>query len=218
MSDSKDTNTLKATFSANLNHYLEVADMNIADLAAALSIPFSTVADWVHGRKYPRMDKVQAIADYFGILKSDLTEERSPLPPNAIPIDLSKFRRIPILGRISAGLPLYAEEHIEGYTITDLNGGAEYFGLRVHGDSMNALRINEGDIIIARRQEEVEQGEIAVVLVDEQDATVKRFYSSDTTVTLMPQSTNPEHKPQMYDLSKTLVRVLGKVVKVEFIV
>lgn len=55
--------------------------MNTADLAAALSVPFSTVADWVHGRKYPRMDKVQAIADYFGILKSDLTEDRDlPAP------------------------------------------------------------------------------------------------------------------------------------------
>lgn len=215
MSGSKDTNALKATFSANLNHYLKNANMNTADLAAALSIPFSTVADWVHGRKYPRMDKVQAIADYFGILKSDLTEDENPLPSNAVPIDLSSYHRIPILGRISAGLPLYAEEHIEGYTLTDLNGGAEYFGLRVHGDSMNALRINEGDIIIVRRQEEVEQGEIAVVLVDEEDATVKRFYSSDTTVTLMPQSTNPEHKPQMYDLRKTSIRVLGKVVKLE---
>lgn len=192
--------------------------MNTADLAAALSVPFSTVADWVHGRKYPRMDKVQAIADYFGILKSDLTEDGNPLPTNAFSIDLSSCHRIPILGRISAGLPLYAEEHIEGYTLTDLNGGAEYFGLRVSGDSMNALRINEGDIIIVRRQEEVEQGEVAVVLVDGEDATVKRFYSSDTTVTLMPQSTNPEHKPQMYDLSKTPIRVLGKVVEVKFLV
>ena len=111
---------------------------------------------------------------------------------------------------------MYADEHIEGYTITDLNGGAEYFDLRIHRDSMNALRINEGDIIIVRRQENVEQGEIAVVLVDEEDSTVKRFYSSDTTVTLMPQSANPKHKPQMYDLNRTVIRVLGKVVKVEF--
>ncbi len=140
------------------------------------------------------------------------------LLPDAYPIDISNYHRIPILGRISAGLPLYAEEHIEGYTLTDLNGGAEYFGLRVSGDSMNALRINEGDVIIVRRQEEVEQGEVAVVLVDGEDATVKRFYSSDTTVTLMPQSTNPEHKPQMYDLSKTPIRVLGKVVEVKFLV
>lgn len=218
MSGSKDTTALKTTFSANLNHYLKNADMNTADLAAALSIPFSTVADWVHGRKYPRMDKVQAIADYFGILKSDLTEDRNPLPLGATPIDISSYHRIPILGRISAGLPLYADEHIDGYTLTDLNGGAEYFGLRVCGDSMNALRINDGDIIIVRRQEEVEQGEVAVVLVNEEDATVKRFYSSDTTVTLMPQSTNPEHIPQIYDISKTEIRVLGKVVKVEFLI
>lgn len=218
MSGSKDTTALKATFSSNLNYYIKSANMNTADLAAALSVPFSTVADWVHGRKYPRMDKVQAIADYFGILKSDLTEERSSLLPNAVPIDLSTYHRIPILGRISAGLPLYADEHIEGYTLTDLNGGAEYFGLRVQGDSMNALRINDGDIIIVRRQEEVEQGEVAVVLVDGEDATVKRFYSSDTIVTLMPQSTNPEHKPQLYDVNKTSIRVLGKVVKVEFLI
>lgn len=139
-----------------------------------------------------------------------------PLPPDAIRVDLSKYHQIPILGRISAGLPLYAGEHIEGYTLTDLNGGAEYFALRVHGDSMNAIGINDGYLIIVRRQEEVEQGEVAVVLVDDQDATVKRFYFSNTTVTLMPQSTNPEHEPQMYDLSKTRIKVLGKVIKVEF--
>lgn len=139
-------------------------------------------------------------------------------PKNIDVIDFSQYHRIPILGRIAAGLPLYAEEYIEGYTLTDLNGGAEYFALRVQGDSMNALRINDGDLIIVRRQDEVEQGEIAVVLVGDEDATVKRFYSSNTTVTLMPQSTNPIHKPQIYDLSITEIRVLGKVVKVEFAV
>lgn len=81
---------------------------------------------------------------------------------------------------------------------------------------MNAIGINEGYRLIVRRQNEVENGEIAVVLVGDEDATVKRFYSTDTTVTLMPQSTNPIHQPQIYDLSKTPVRVLGKVVKVEF--
>ncbi len=103
-------------------------------------------------------------------------------------------------------------------SFTDLNGGAEYFGLRVCGDSMNALRINDGDIIIVRRQEEVEQGEVAMALVDGEDATVKHFYFSNTTVTLMPQSTNPEHKPQMYDFSKTAIRVLDRVVEVNFLI
>lgn len=66
---------LKTVFSGNLKRYMEQERMNTADLAAALSLPFSTVSDWVHGRKYPRMDKVQALADLFGIMKSDLTEE-----------------------------------------------------------------------------------------------------------------------------------------------
>ncbi len=120
--------------------------------------------------------------------------------------------RIPILGRISAGLPLFAEQNIEGYTLTTRNGGNEYFALRVVGDSMTAAGINQGNIIIVRRQNSVEDGEIAVVMVEDEDATVKRFYRAGTIVTLSPQSYNPKHLPQLYDLRKTRIRVLGKVV------
>ena len=173
----------------------------------------------------PKIPTVYMMAEIFGVdplwlMGYDVPKYKnsgSPhLPPNVTPIDPAHFKRIPILGYISAGLPLYAEQHIEGYTYTDLNGGAEYFALRVKGDSMNALGINEGYLLIVRRQEEVENGEIAVVMVGEEDATVKRFYSTDTTVTLMPQSTNPIHQPQLYDLRKTSVTVLGKVVEVKF--
>lgn len=138
------------------------------------------------------------------------------MPSNVIPLDIPSMQRIPILGRISAGLPIYAEQNIEGYTLTDLNHGAEYFALRVSGDSMNAIGINDGYLIIVRRQERVENGEVAVVMVGDEDATVKRFYATDSTVTLMPQSTNPIHQPQIYDLHHTRIKVLGKAVKVEF--
>lgn len=138
------------------------------------------------------------------------------MPSNVIPLDIPSMQRIPILGRISAGLPIYAEQNIEGYTLTDLNYGAEYFALRVSGDSMNAIGINDGYLIIVRRQERVENGEVAVVMVGDEDATVKRFYATDSTVTLMPQSTNPIHQPQIYDLHHTRIKVLGKAVKVEF--
>ncbi len=120
--------------------------------------------------------------------------------------------RIPILGRISAGLPLFAEQNIEGYTLTTRNGGNEYFALRVVGDSMTAAGINPGNIIIVRRQNSVEDGEIAVVMVEDEDATVKHFHRAGTIVTLSPQSCNPKHLPQLYDLRKTRIRVLGKVV------
>lgn len=144
-------------------------------------------------------------------------EEESPsLPPDAAPIDFSHLKRIPILGRIAAGAPIYAEENIEGYTYTDLNGGGEYFGLRVRGDSMDAAGIKDGYTVIVRRQPEVENGQIAVCLIDGQDATLKRFSQNGSVVTLMPQSTNPMHQPFIYDLKETHVDILGLVVKVEF--
>ena len=118
-----------------------------------------------------------------------------------------------MLFRSAAGLPLFAEEQIEGYTYTDRNGGAEYFALRVEGDSMNAARIHDGDLLIIRRQDMVENGEIAVVLTDGERATVKRFYQQGQTVTLLPQSTDASYGPQVYDLTRTSVRVLGKVVE-----
>lgn len=137
--------------------------------------------------------------------------ENNPLPADAYPYNPT--HRIPILGRISAGLPLYAEENIEGWTYTELNHGGEYFALRVSGDSMTAARINDGDLLIIRRQDIVENGEIAVVMVGDDEATVKCFYRDKNIVTLMPQSYNPAHKPQIYDLRETSIHILGKLVQ-----
>ena len=186
------------------------------ELGEKLGVKTNAVSKWECGRVEDiPMSKVKAMSVLFDVTPSFLIDDEQ-LPSNATPLDVHSFHRIPILGRIAAGLPLYAEQNIEGYTLTDLNGGAEYFALRVKGDSMNAARIQEGDVLIVRRQEEVENGEVAIVMVGDDDATVKRFYSTGNTVTLMPQSTNPKHQAQMYDLRKTKIKVLGKVVKVEF--
>lgn len=197
------------------------------DFAKAIGVSASMVSQWRMGITKSYTRRLPQIADALGTTteylltgngpkqKRAVSESDTALPKGAERIDLDTFHRIPILGRISAGLPLYAEQHIEGYTLTDLNGGAEYFALRVSGDSMNAARIQDGDILIVRRQEEVENGEVAVVMVGDEDATVKRFYATGSTVTLMPQSTNPTHQPQIYDTAKTPIRVIGKVVEVK---
>lgn len=206
----------KEIFSRNLRALMEQAGKDRNQVCDDLGFKYSTFNDWYNGNKYPRIDKIEMLSNYFGVMKSDLIEDKQSLPSNAVPVDFSYLKRIPILGRIAAGAPIYAEENIEGYTFTDLNGGAEYFALRVRGDSMNAVRIYDGDIVIIRRQDIVENGEIAAVLIDDQDATLKRFSRTGDIVTLMPQSTNPEHKPFVYDLKKTNVKILGLVVKVEF--
>lgn len=197
------------------------------DFAVQLGITPSMVSEWRRRKSASYNRRLPQIAEALGTTteylltgngpkqKKAVSESDTALPKGAERIDLGTFHRIPILGRISAGLPLYAEQHIEGYTLTDLNGGAEYFALRVSGDSMNAARIQDGDILIVRRQEEVENGEVAVVMVGDEDATVKRFYATGSTVTLMPQSTNPTHQPQIYDTTTTPIRVIGKVVEVK---
>lgn len=201
----------KEIMAKNIRHYMSANDVTQTEVCRILKIPAATFSDWVNARSYPRIDKIELLANYFGIEKSDLVEDKSKLPKGSFPIE--NTHRIPILGYISAGLPLYAEQHIEGYTLTELNGGAEYFGLRVKGDSMNALRICDGDIIIVRRQSIVENGEIAVVLVGDENATVKQFFRDGSKVTLVPRSTNPKHEPQFYDLKNTSINILGKVVR-----
>lgn len=202
----------KETMAKNIKRLMALNQVNATDVCTALGFKAPTFSDWVNAKTYPRIDKIEAMSNYFGVSKADLVEEQ--LPSDAI--SYAPTQRIPILGRISAGLPLYAEEQIEGYTYTDLNHGGEYFALRVHGDSMDALGIKEGYLVIVRRQDYVDNGTICVVLVGDNEATMKRFYQDGDTVTLMPQSTNPKHMPQIYNLKHTPIHIIGKVVKVEF--
>ena len=198
--------------------------LTLAQVADMMGVSEATVQRWESGNiKSVRYDKINKLAQVLKVEPSEIMgwntskQEDDKLDKfGADIIDLSHMKRIPILGRIRAGMPIYAAENIEGYTLTDLNGGAEYFGLRVTGDSMNAARIYEGDIVIVRRQDIVENGQIAVVLIDGQDATLKRFNRDGNIVTLMPQSTNPKNKALTYNLKNSSVKILGLVVRVEF--
>lgn len=187
------------------------------EMALKLGCSRSTIGMYETGKRVPPLEVLEEIADYFNIDMNTLTGNVASAS-HSIPgtVSYSPTTRIPVLGRIAAGFPLYAEQNIEGYTYIEAPDDGEYFGLVVCGDSMDAARIQDGDLLIVKRQESVDNGEIAVVLVNGSDATVKRFYQSGNTVTLAPQSTNPKHIPQIYDITKVEIRVQGKVVKVEF--
>ena len=138
----------KEVFAKNLNRLLTKTGKTQSDLVAYMNTTASTVSDWCNGKKYPRVDKMQKLADYFGVLKSDLTEE---YVPQLIPVEYNPTHKIPVLGRISAGQPLYAEEHIEEYIYTELNGGNDYFGLRVVGDSVTKTKYPLSLMFLCRR-------------------------------------------------------------------
>lgn len=210
-----------ATFTERFKEAMRLRGKTQSDVCRETGIGKSAVSQYVKGSFVPKQQRVYVLARALNVSESwlmgyDVPMERThqESEQEVTPIAYNPTHRVAVLGRISAGLPLYAEEHIEGYIYTELNGGNEYFGLRVQGDSMTAARICEDDIIVVRRQEEVEDGEIAVVMVGDEDATVKRFHRSGHTVTLTPQSYNPSHQPQVYDLKHTSIRILGKVVQV----
>lgn len=194
----------------NLREQRRRQKLTLAMLADRVGLSRQTLSRYENGiiANIPH-ENIERLAQALDTTPSALMGWRSEIS------DYQPSRRIPILGRISAGLPLYADEQVEGSVFTDLTGSTEYFALRVTGDSMDAAHIFDGNILIIRKQEIVENGEIAVVMIDDNDATVKRFYQHGETVTLMPQSTNPCHLPQIYDTAKTRVKVIGKVIKNE---
>ncbi len=101
--------------------------------------------------------------------------------------------RIPILGQVTAGLPILAVEQIEGYLPVDITGGAgDHFGLRIKGESMIGAGILNGDIIVVRKQETAQSGQIVVALLED-EATCKRLRREHGEIWLMPE--NPEFEP-----------------------
>ncbi len=129
------------------------------------------------------------------------------------PKHMSLTLSIPVLGRISAGMPLLAEEQVESTIQFDPKllprgaGGHKIFGLRVFGDSMRDLGILDGDIVIAQKAETAAIGDIVVALV-ENETTVKSLYINDDAVELRPA--NPDYKSQFYPLDKVFIQ--GKVI------
>lgn len=158
----------KRIFSKNLRKYMSLNNKTQVDLINDLGFNKSAVSTWCNGTRLPRMDKVDALAKYFGIRRSDLIEDKSE----------SKIKptTIPVLGSVPAGVPIEAIQDIIDYKEIDAATAAkgEYFALQVKGSSMEP-RICEGDIVIVRKQDDVESGEIAIVMVNGDNATIKRL-------------------------------------------
>jgi|WetSurMetagenome_2_1015567.scaffolds.fasta_scaffold02311_13 repressor LexA len=118
---------------------------------------------------------------------------------------------IPIIGQVAAGIPMLAEQNITGWLPFPGVAGDGHFFLRVKGDSMTGAGILDGDLVLVRSQPFVQQGEIAVVLVDD-EATVKRFYKRAGRIELVPE--NPSHRRMTFGPDSARLRIEGKVVAV----
>lgn len=201
-------------FIKNLNKYLDSFQMNQADLANRLSVNKSVVSSWLSGSRYPRMNTMEKIANIFNIEKSDLIENKSQ---EESPTRHAKGIRIPVLGRVAAGIPIEAIEDVDDWEEIpeSMAKNGEYFALKIKGKSMEP-RIMEGDVVIVKKQSCIDSGDVAIVLVNGNDATVKQVIKSENGITLI--GWNPSvFPPQVYnnDQIKNLpIQILGKVIEV----
>lgn len=179
-------------------------------LATDLGIAKSTISMYENGNREPDFETLELIADYFNVSLASLINEQS-----AHSASHSKGISIPVLGYVRAGIPIETVEEILDYEeiSQDMAAQGDYFALSIKGNSMEP-RIAEGDVVIVRKQNIVENGELAVVLVNGNDATVKKFYKNDNGVTLI--STNPSYEPFYFtkeQVDNLPVQIIGKVVE-----
>ena len=123
-----------------------------------------------------------------------------------------RWIEVPIIGNIAAGLPLYAQQEWAGSVVVDaaVYRGLNLFALKVKGDSMINVAILDGDLVICEPRQYAENGEIIVALVNQEEATVKRFYRRKGHIELRPE--NPAYKSMVYAFNEVLVQ--GKVIGV----
>lgn len=188
------------------------------DLAELLDVKPTTVASWEQGRNKPLMDKVTKLSNLFKISPTELIgKSLTETPTNIKPLNQSGMHalRIPILGTIACGTPILAEQNIDGYTtefFKEMPDGI-LFALQCQGDSMEP-KIPNGATVIVREQPIIEDDEIAAVLVDDnEEATLKRVKHVGNQIMLMPE--NKKYDPILLN-KENPGRILGKVIKVSY--
>lgn len=201
----------KKIFSKNLSSYVYTSGKQQKEIAEELQFNQKTFNGWCNGLSMPTMGKVQKIADYFNIGKSDLLDDKSLI--------IGKTKKsgvvIPVLGRVAAGIPIEAvEDVIDTEEITEeLAATGEFFGLVIHGDSMEP-RMYEGDVVIVRQQDDADSGNIVIAMVNGDEATCKRLIKYKDGISLV--SFNTKYEPMYFSNQEIIekpVKIIGRVVE-----
>lgn len=186
------------------------AGLTQLELAKKTELSRSYIGDIEKDRYNPSVSTLQLIATATNTPLEDL------LPSTKTASPTGRGVRIPVLGRVVAGIPIEAVEEILDYEeITpELAASGEFFALKIRGHSMEP-RMMEGDVVIVRRQDDVESGDVAIVLVNGDEATVKRIKKQPEGITLIATNTSV-YEPHFYsnkEIADLPVRILGRVVE-----
>ena len=199
---------VKSIFARNILKLRKNKNLTQKELGEELDLGKTTISQWESAMKLPNAGSIEKIASFFNVPKSALFEEG-----NGQFATYGHLLNLPVVGRVSCGNGVIAYEEIESYEPTpeEWVAGGEYFYLLADGDSMNGARIFDGDLVLIRRQEEVEDGEIAAVLIDD-EVYLKRVYKQNGSLIL--QSENANYPPIVADPQKdSVIKIIGKLKK-----
>ena len=207
MADVRDAELAKL-IGFNITNRLISKNKTQQDLADYLGASKSTVSMWVNGKRTPLMATIDQICKYFDCTREDLLRDnRESYYKHSI--------SIPVYARVAAGIPLEAvEDIIDREEIPERwEQAGTYFGVRVKGDSMSP-RIENGDVVIVRKQSDADDGDIVIALVNGNDAVCKRLRKYADSIALV--SNNAAYSPMYFTLADNQdipVRIIGKVVE-----
>lgn len=201
-------------FGNNLKKIRQEKEMTQEELAKKINTSRSNIANYENDKNMPSIEILNNLSEALNC-STDYLLGKSDKKTNTSDIDNldKKIYMCPVYGQISAGQPNWAEECIEGRLPLDpdfmgIVNPEEHFFLRVNGESMNKI-VKNGAFALIHKQDYVENGEIAVVLVNGYDATLKKFTKQGDLVILEPQSKDDSFETQVYD-KNTPIKILGK--------
>jgi len=196
------------TFGAKLRSARRDAGLTQKELAAKIGAKHNSISNWENEQNKPGPDTIELLCAILGVSPNYFFNGPNvDLPSNILP--LPHTRKVPLLGDIACGEPIFAEENYDGKVDIPDHIHAD-FALRCKGDSMIGARIQNGDLVFIHQQETVDNGEIAAVLIDD-EATLKRVYQYPDRLVLNPE--NPKYEPLVYTgCELASVRILGRAV------
>ncbi len=184
-------------------------DISMKQAAKDLGIAYTTYVNYEKGDRQPNSETLIALADYFGVSVDYLIGRNDSIFDYEGVIPMPKFKKIPLLGTVACGEPILAEENFDGFVNCEECISAD-FALKCVGDSMINARIFDGDIVFIRQQPDVDDGEIAAVLI-ENESTLKRVHKYPNKLVLSP--CNPMYDDYVYTNDQLNdIRILGKAV------
>lgn len=180
------------------------------ELADKLSMTRSAIGMYETGKREPDLETLELFADFYNVDMNTLTGRHNTqkLPSNIIP--LPPMKKIPLVGQIACGTPILAKQNITDYINIPAHIKADY-ALTCKGNSMINIGINDGDIVYVREQVEVENGQVAAVMVGDDEATLKRFYFQDGMVQLVAENSSIPPKIYVGEAINQL-RIVGRAV------